>query len=112
LFIGMVGKLTKLASGVLMTHYTRSTVDTGLLGRLTREAGGPETLAAEVDRANTARHAYELWDAAGMLAAAGDTLCRRARDVLVRFGGLPTGVAMVDSTGQVVVAATERSWVT
>jgi cobalt-precorrin-5B (C1)-methyltransferase len=110
-FVGMVGKLTKLATGVLMTHYTRSTVDTALLGRLTREAGGSEALAAEVDRANTARHAYELWDAAGVLRGAGDALCRRAREVLVRFGSLPTDVAMVDFTGRVVVAATQPEWV-
>ncbi len=111
-FVGMVGKLTKLASGVLMTHYTRSTVDTGLLGRLTHEAGGSETLATEIDRANTARHAYELWDDAGVLRAAGDALCHRTRDVLVRFGGLPTDVVMVDFTGHTVVAATEPAWVT
>jgi cobalt-precorrin-5B (C1)-methyltransferase len=111
-FVGMVGKLTKLAAGVLMTHYTRSTVDTGLLGRLTRGAGSSEALAAEVDRANTARHAYELWEAAGVLRGAGDALCRQARDVLVRFGGLPTEVAMVDFAGRTVVAATEPEWIT
>jgi cobalt-precorrin-5B (C1)-methyltransferase len=110
-FVGMVGKLTKLAAGLLMTHYTRSTVDTGLLGRLTREAGGSATLATEVDRANTARHAYELWDATGVLRPVGDALCHRARDVLVRFGGLPAEVAMVDFTGRTVVAATEPGWV-
>src|SRR5207244_2792306 len=111
MFVGMVGKLTKLAAGVLMTHYTRSTVDTALLGRLTLQAGGSQALAAEVDRANTARHAYELWDAAGVLRGAGDALCRRARDVLVRFSGLSTEVAMVDFAGRTVVAATNPGWV-
>src|SRR5262249_23531298 len=66
-FVGMVGKLTKLASGVLMTHYTRSAVDIVLLGRLTVAAGGAPALAESVAAANTARHAYELWDAAGLL---------------------------------------------
>jgi cobalt-precorrin-5B (C1)-methyltransferase len=110
-FVGMVGKLTKLAAGVLMTHYTRSAVDTGLLGRITAAAGGPPDLIAAVDAANTARHAYELWDAAGLLRRAGDELCRRVRDVLVRFGSLPADVAMVDFTGRTVVAATEPGWV-
>jgi cobalt-precorrin-5B (C1)-methyltransferase len=110
-FVGMVGKLTKLAAGVLMTHYTRSTVDTGLLGRLTVDAGGPPALADAVDGANTARHVYELWEAAGLLRPAGDLVCHRVRDVLVRFGGLPAEVAMVDFTGQRVVAATEPGWV-
>jgi len=110
-FVGMVGKLTKLAAGVLMTHYTRSTVDTGLLGRITAAAGGDEDLVSAVDAANTARHAYELWEAAGLLPAAGDELCRRVRDVLVRFGGLPAEVTLVDFTGRTVIAATEPGWV-
>jgi len=112
-FVGMVGKLTKLAAGVLMTHYTRSTVDTTLLGRLTAEAGGGPALVAEVDAANTARHAYELWAAAGLLRAAGDRLCARVRQVLIRFaeGRIGVGVAMVDFTGRTVVAATVPDWV-
>nr|WP_205863290.1 cobalt-precorrin-5B (C(1))-methyltransferase [Planosporangium thailandense] len=110
-FIGMVGKLTKLAAGVLMTHYTRSAVDTGLLGRLTASAGGSAELVADVAAANTARHAYELWDRAGLLRTAGDLLCQRVRDVLVAFCGLPADVAMVDFTGRTVVAATEPGWV-
>jgi cobalt-precorrin-5B (C1)-methyltransferase len=110
-FVGMVGKLTKLAAGVLMTHYTRSTVDTGLLGRITAVSGCDPDLVAAVGAANTARHAYELWAAAGVLPAAGNELCRRVRDVLVRFGGLPAEVAMVDFTGHTVVAATDPAWV-
>jgi cobalt-precorrin-5B (C1)-methyltransferase len=109
-FVGMVGKLTKLAAGVLMTHYTRSTVDTSLLGRITAECGGDP---APVDAANTARHAYELWADAGLLRAAGDLLCARVRDVLTRFtaGRIGADVAMVDFTGRTVVAATVPEWV-
>jgi cobalt-precorrin-5B (C1)-methyltransferase len=112
-FVGMVGKLTKLASGVLMTHYTRSAVDTALLGRLTAASGGAPRLAAEVGAANTARHAYELWTGAGLLRAAGDRLCERVRQVLVRFtdGRIDADVAMVDFTGRTVVAATLPEWV-
>jgi cobalt-precorrin-5B (C1)-methyltransferase len=113
-FVGMVGKLTKLAAGVLMTHYTRSKVDTGLLGRLTR-AHDP-AVAEQVDGANTARHAYELWESAGVLRACGDDLCAAVRDVLQRFAAeagreLPARVAMVDFSGSRVVAATEPEWV-
>ncbi len=85
-FVGMAGKLTKLAAGVLMTHYTRSKVSTGLLGDITRAAGGDADLAARVSEANTARHAVELWTAAGLLGAAGTELCRRVAGVLGRFG--------------------------
>jgi cobalt-precorrin-5B (C1)-methyltransferase len=114
IFVGMAGKLAKLAAGVLMTHYTRSAVDLGLLGKVTTAAGGPATLAAQVATANTGRHAYELWDHAGLLRAAGDELCGRVRSVLVRAGQgeLAADVAMVDFTGTRVVAATRPEWVT
>jgi cobalt-precorrin-5B (C1)-methyltransferase len=107
-FVGMAGKLTKLAAGVLMTHYTRSRIDTGVLADITRAVGGPEPLAAEVGAANTARHAYELWDSAGLLAPAGAELCARVASVLSRFteGALATEAAMVDFTGARLIAAT------
>lgn len=112
-FVGMAGKLTKLAAGVLMTHYTRSKVELSLLGEITRAAGGPEEVAVAVGSANTGRHAYELWESSGLLSAAGDELCRRVRDVLVRASGgrLDAEVAMVDFTGRSVVAASNPGWV-
>ena len=98
-FVGMAGKLTKLAAGVLMTHYTRSKVSTGLLGDITRAAGGDGDLVARVSGANTARHAVELWTEAGLLAAAGAELCRRVADVLGRFcaeiAAAPVAIATV-----------------
>jgi cobalt-precorrin-5B (C1)-methyltransferase len=84
-FAGMAGKLTKLAAGVLMTHYTRSKVSLALLGDITLAAGGGQDLADRVKTANTARHAMELWEQAGLQAAAGRELCRRAAAVLSRF---------------------------
>ena len=113
-FAGMAGKLTKLAAGVLMTHYTRSKVSLELLRDITLAAGGDQDLAARVATANTARHAAELWDEAGLLAAAGHELCGRAARVLSRFcaelavGGPKTTpqiqVIMVDFTGQTKIA--------
>jgi cobalt-precorrin-5B (C1)-methyltransferase len=113
-FAGMAGKLTKLAAGVLMTHYTRSKVSLELLRDITLAAGGDQDLAARVATANTARHAAELWDEAGLLAAAGHELCGRAARVLSRFcaelavGGQKTTpqiqVIMVDFTGQTKIA--------
>ncbi|MEP7026801.1 MAG: cobalt-precorrin-5B (C(1))-methyltransferase [Actinomycetota bacterium] len=128
-FVGMAGKLTKLAAGVLMTHYTRSKVSTELLGEITLAAGGDPELAAQVTQANTARHAAELWEAAGILGPAGAQLCRQVASVLARFcaevgaaGAGPAGVAgtaagtaaatpvevevfMVDFTGRNLVAS-------
>ena len=105
-FVGMAGKLTKLAGGVLMTHYTKSKVDLSVLAELT-----PDPLRAAVGQANTARHAYELWEQAGLLRECGDRLCAGVAEVLTRFSGLTAQVAMVDPAGARCVAATEASWV-
>jgi cobalt-precorrin-5B (C1)-methyltransferase len=119
-FAGMAGKLAKLAGGVLMTHYTRSRVPHDLLAEITRAAGGPPGLAAQVEVANSARHAADLWDEAGLLPAAGTELCRRVADVLARFcagvaaeagsaAGPPPAmsvrVIMVDFSGRAQLAA-------
>jgi cobalt-precorrin-5B (C1)-methyltransferase len=113
IFAGMAGKLTKLAAGVLMTHYTRSKVDLALLADITRAVGGSEDLAAQTANANTARHAAELWDQAGLLREAGRELCARAARVLSRFSAEAAGqemappqirVIMVDFTGQTKIA--------
>jgi cobalt-precorrin-5B (C1)-methyltransferase len=115
-FVGMIGKLTKLASGVLMTHYTKSKVDTGLLAEITAAHGGSPDDVAEIRSAPTARRAYEIWEAGGLLRACGDDVCARVADTLRRFSAeigrpLTSRTAMVDFTGQRVVAATEPQWV-
>jgi cobalt-precorrin-5B (C1)-methyltransferase len=109
-FVGMVGKLTKLASGVLMTHYTRSKVDPELLAALTASGGGDAATVEAVRGANSARHAYELWSQAGILRSCGDLLCARVAAVLVAFsaGRLAADVVMVDFEGRDVVAGTGR----
>ena len=96
-FVGMAGKLAKLAAGVMMTHWTRSKVDNDLLAEITRRAGGPEELVNEVEGANTARHAYELWRAAG-LERAPNLLCRRVAQNLAEYSGgeLEIHAIMVD----------------
>ncbi len=96
-FVGMVGKLAKLAAGVMMTHWTRSKVDNDLLAGVTKEAGGSAGLVEEMKDANTARHAYELWREAG-LEKAPNLLCALAAENLEEFveGKLEVHVVMVD----------------
>jgi cobalt-precorrin-5B (C1)-methyltransferase len=105
----MVGKLSKLGAGVLMTHWTRSRVDTEFLAALAREAGGDDRVIAAVGEANSARHAYELWQAAG-LTAAPDLLCRRVADNLRRYvdGALAVDVVMVDFDGVATLGDSRR----
>jgi cobalt-precorrin-5B (C1)-methyltransferase len=85
-FVGMAGKISKLAAGVMMTHWTRSKVDNELLAEITREAGGSEELVSQMHDANTARHAYELWRGAGLYRAC-DLVCQRAADCLKEYSG-------------------------
>ena len=96
-FVGMVGKLTKLAAGVMMTHWTRSKVDNDLLAGITAKAGGGPELIEEVRGANTARHAYELWRSAN-LEKAPHLLCTLAAENLGEYveGKLEAHVIMVD----------------
>lgn len=96
-FVGMAGKISKLAAGVMMTHWTRSIVDNDLLAELSREAGAAPDLVKEVQSANTARHAYELWRGHG-LNEAPNLLCTLAARNLAEFieGKLEVHVIMVD----------------
>jgi cobalt-precorrin-5B (C1)-methyltransferase len=96
-FVGMTGKLAKLAAGIMMTHWTRSKVDNDLLAEVTVKAGGDESVIEEVKGANTARHAYELWRSAG-LDEAPDILCTLAAENLAEYagGGLELHAIMVD----------------
>lgn len=111
-FVGMAGKLAKLAAGILMTHYTRSKVDTELLARITAEAGGDAPTVAAAAVANTARHAYEIWLEAGLLPRAGDLLCEHVKAVLERFsdGRLSAEVVLVDFTELDVRGASSARW--
>ena len=114
-FVGMAGKLAKLAAGVLMTHYTRSAVDTEVLAEVTERAGCPAELVARVLAGNTARHVYELWDEAGQLERCANALCEQVAEVLERFavenagGTVRARVAMVDFTGDTLVGSS-LSW--
>jgi cobalt-precorrin-5B (C1)-methyltransferase len=96
-FIGMAGKVSKLAAGVMMTHWTRSRVDNELLAEITREAGGGEELVSQMHDANTARHAYELWRESGLDRAC-ELVCERAAECLTEYagGGIEVYVILVD----------------
>jgi len=96
-FVGMAGKISKLAAGVMMTHWTRSKVDNDLLAEITTRAGGQASLVEEVKNANTARHAYELWVAAGLTDAT-NLLCQQAAENLAEYAKakLEVHVILVD----------------
>jgi cobalt-precorrin-5B (C1)-methyltransferase len=104
-FVGMAGKIAKLAAGVLMTHYRRSRVDTGLLAAVAVATGGPAAVVEAATATATARHFAETCVAAGHLAPLAE-LCRRAAGACAQHvgGALAVEVVMVDFEGAGVVA--------
>jgi cobalt-precorrin-5B (C1)-methyltransferase len=103
--VAMAGKLTKLAAGVMMTHFHRTDVDTGLLADIARVAGASERLVAAATETATARHFAEVAQEAGELDAL-RILCERARASCVAHAGgnLDVTVWMSDFEGERVLA--------
>lgn len=84
--VAMMGKLVKMAAGALQTHVSHARVDGAFLAELASHCGAPRHLAAEIEAANTARHALEIADAAGLQGLC-DLVCCRAAEALKRAAG-------------------------
>lgn len=75
--VGMMGKLSKMADGRMMTHAAGSEVNMDLLAELAGELGADTAFREQVRASNTARHVLELASAAGY-GAITNLVCRRA----------------------------------
>ncbi|MHB1855662.1 MAG: cobalt-precorrin-5B (C(1))-methyltransferase [Acidimicrobiales bacterium] len=103
-FVGMAGKIAKLAAGVLMTHYRRSKVDGDLLAEVALATGAPAEVIGAATATATARHFAEVCMAAGAMAPL-EELCRRAGAACAQYAeGLAVQVIMVDFEGAEVLA--------
>ncbi len=105
LFVGMAGKITKLASGVMMTHVHRSEVDGAFLASLAAAVDAPRAVCAAATETATARHFFEVCLANDCVEPL-EELCRRARSACLAHvaHALSLEVAMVDFEGSGVVA--------
>jgi cobalt-precorrin-5B (C1)-methyltransferase len=63
---GMVGKMSKIAQGHMMTHVAANQVDLPFLAQVAADCGAPPALQEAIREANTARHFQELTLAAGL----------------------------------------------
>ncbi|GIU84016.1 MAG: cobalt-precorrin-5B C(1)-methyltransferase [Acidimicrobiales bacterium] len=105
-WVGMVGKITKLAAGVTMTHFRRTRVDTGLLERVALECGCGSAVVESAGATETARHFFETCMAEGdtrPLRRLCEMACERLRDHV--GGRVSVSVTMVDFEGAEVVAS-------
>jgi cobalt-precorrin-5B (C1)-methyltransferase len=103
--VAMAGKLTKLAAGVMMTHFHRTDVDTGLLADIARQAGAGDRLVAAASQTATARHFAEVAVEIGDMRPLA-LLCERARaSCIAHIGGaVVVSVWMSDFEGERVLA--------
>lgn len=74
----MVGKLTKIAQGLSVTHAWREEVDRELIAGAAAEVGAPPDLVAEIRAAETARFAAERLADLGLAVAFHRALAERA----------------------------------
>lgn len=101
--VGMMGKLSKMADGKMMTHASKSEVNMAMLAQLAKEAGAPPATVSEVRQANTARHVYEICQKAG-IDDLPDRICQRTEEMCTKFARSPVEirVTMVDFSGNVI----------
>ncbi|HZU74738.1 MAG TPA: cobalt-precorrin-5B (C(1))-methyltransferase [Acidimicrobiales bacterium] len=104
-FVGMAGKITKLAAGVLMTHYRRSKVDGELMAEVARASAAPQAVIDAATATATARHFTEVCLQCGHRAPL-DELCRRAAAACRAHAGdsLAVEVLMTDFEGTELIA--------
>lgn len=84
----MVGKLTKIAQGLSVTHAWREEVDRALIAEAAAEAGAAPELVAQIRAAETARFAAERLAELGLAVAFHRILAERAiRSLRQRYPG-------------------------
>ncbi len=102
---GMVGKLSKIAQGEIITHARRNPVNTQLLAEMASVAGANEVVCEEIRQAETARFAGERLAELGLADSFYRELCRRVIQTLEgRYPGVfKLHILMCDFEGQKLV---------
>ena len=98
--VGMMGKLSKMADGKMMTHAKASEVNMKMLATFAEELGAPQGVVDEIKGANTARHVLEICTANG-LGEMPSVICKKVVEKCGRFGRdqIAFSVTMVDFSG-------------
>jgi cobalt-precorrin-5B (C1)-methyltransferase len=104
-FVGMAGKITKLAQGVMMTHFHRSKVDGRVMADAAVATGAPAAVVAAATATATARHFFEVCVSEDRLEPL-HVLCAQAKAACEAHveHRLTVDVIMVDFDGDQVMA--------
>jgi cobalt-precorrin-5B (C1)-methyltransferase len=100
---GGVGKMTKLAQGLLDLHSKRGTVDLAMLAALAQAVGGSAELARRIVASNTAAEAFAHAAAEGI--ELGDEVARTAQRTamgVVEGRGIAIEIVLFDRDGRLV----------
>jgi len=101
----MVGKLTKIAQGLAVTHAWRKEIDRDLLAEAAAEVAAPAALVAEIRAAETGRFAAEKLAALGLAVPFHRALAQRAwTSLTARYPGrFELEVLVCDFEGQPIL---------
>jgi cobalt-precorrin-5B (C1)-methyltransferase len=98
--VAMIGKLSKMADGKMMTHAAGSEVNMDLLAEIAASLGARPEVLAEIRAANTARHVLELAQREGIPGLAGALSARAAQKLTAHAPPLEIHVVLVDFDGK------------
>lgn len=105
----MVGKLTKIAQGLPVTHAWRAPLDRDLIAAVAAEVGAPPDLVAQIRAAETARFAAERLESLGLAVTLHRALALRAMASLRQLYPGPHRLTVLacDFDGQPIVTVAE-----
>lgn len=85
--VGMMGKFSKVAQGMMMVHSKGNQVDFSFLRKVAEEAGAPSDLCKKVEIANTASEVGDLMSATGYTGFFQKLCLHVCENVLKEVGG-------------------------
>ncbi|KIL38650.1 cobalt-precorrin-6A synthase [Gordoniibacillus kamchatkensis] len=99
--IGMMGKFSKVAQGVMMVHSKGSSVDFPFLAKVAAEAGASDETVREIVNANTAAQVGTIMgDSAGFFRKLCEYCCREA--LREAGGGLEMETMIINMNGELL----------
>lgn len=109
--VGMMGKFSKVAQGIMMVHSKSAPVDFSFLAQMAQESGASDELIENVRQANTASHVGEMMQAQGNLKFF-ETLCTYCCHAALEEigGGAEVDTSLYTMKGEFLGKAVQSRW--